>query len=275
MSQLDQFNPLWKLQQENKLDTSLLENAQNVQYGSDRWYPLLQDWTPKSQFIQLESEVRESIANGAIGGNLDLLQLQVESLIQRGYKFFKTPFASAHAFRPMESWQDFVDQITNPRIIMSFRRYPSLNSLMFRKWTEMNLECRCYVYKSKLHYMEVYRDEKQEFQPSMFGQMYHFLSNQVIPKLKSLYSDFTIDLYYQPNSYSGIWRIVEINSPVYLKAGLYLINYEWEKHRIHMLQNFPICRYRDQGEIQELCPETFRTFIDVFEPKTLYRRNSI
>ena len=165
----------------------------------------------------------------------------IEDLIKE-YPFMKTTHKSAHAFKPIKSFEDFEDQILNASVIMSFRRY-HCKYLLFRQWTEMNLECRVYVYQKQVKYIEVYRDEKNEFKPEMFQDIFRFVQDQVVPKL-SIYESFTADVFYKNSNHDSQWGVVEINSPFWLKCGTYLIKYDWEKHRIHET-TAPICRYTD------------------------------
>jgi hypothetical protein len=111
------------------------------------------------------------------------------------------------------------------------------------------MECRVYVYGGKVKYMECAIDENKLFRPSMFGGLYEFMNKEVIPALKSKYDAFTVDAYIDTHQK---WKIVEINSPLWLKAGTYNIDYNWEKHRIHEAET-PICRYKDyeSGETME------------------------
>lgn len=248
MTTIDEYNPIFEFSKENKhYDNLELLNLQNIKYGMDKWYPLLIDETPNSYILELEEEDIATLAKGEIPDKKYLKDL-VTLLIELGYKFMKTTHVSAHAFKPINQWNDFTEQITNARVVMSFRNY-GCKYIIFRQWQEMNLECRCYIYDRKVKYIEVYRDVKEEFKSDCFVDIFNFVSNTVITKLSDIYKDFTVDVFQIPKT--NCWNVVEINSPLWLKCGTYNIKYEWEKHRIHET-NHPICRYINNGEVEEI-----------------------
>lgn len=215
------YNPMYDILENDikskNIDIQKVLNEQNQQYGSYNWYPLLEGNTPSSIFIKLEEDDIKLFTENKDEEHLQKYKTQVEKLIDQGYYFMKTTHVSAHAHKAIKTWEDFVEQITNPRVVSSFRNY-KCKYLMFRKWQEMNLEARIYVYKSKIRYMEIYRDRNNEFtEPKkMFIQMRDFVQNIVIQKLKDKYDDFTVDLYYSPDN-DQKWQIVEINSPFLVK----------------------------------------------------------
>ncbi len=99
----------------------------------------------------------------------------------------------------------------------------------------MNLECRVYVYDHHVRYAEVYRDTENVMTiqngKAMFEGLIEFVKTQVITRLRNTYTAFTVDAYYIDSTNS--WAVIEINSPLWLKCGTYLIDYEWQKDRIH------------------------------------------
>jgi len=235
---MDHYNPLYDSYKEGKIkDTELALNEQNLIYGAQHWYPLLTNVTPESYLFELSDNERKVLSIGiTIPDNIEF-RTSIENLISK-YQFVKTTHKSAHVFKPINNFQDFKEQILHPSITMSFRNY-NCKFLLFRKWTEMNLECRVYVFKNQIRYVEVYRDEKKEFQVDMFPSIIQFVAEQVIPKLSAIYESFTVDVFYNGGTN---WQVVEINSPLWLKCGAHLIKYEWEKDRIHET-SVPICRY--------------------------------
>lgn len=244
---MDEYNPLYEVRSTIP-DISLELNQQNQSYGAQHWYPLIKNITPKSYFLELSDEDIVTLSKGDIPLNFYFKPF-IEFLISNGYTFVKTTHKSAHAFKPIQSFEDFKDQITNANVIMSFRNY-KCKFLMFRQWKEMSLECRCYIYNQKLRYIEVYRDLHKNFNPSMFQDIENFINKQVIPCLLNKYDSFTVDVFYLPEN--NEWNIVEINSPLWLKCGTYLIKYQWEKHRIHQATT-PIFRYKnEENEIIEI-----------------------
>ena len=275
---LDKYNPLYNNNEDGKeekiKDTSIILDQQNQIYGAQHWYPLLKEMTPESYLLPLTKEEINKFTKGENVSTDFYFNQCIELLISQGYHFVKTTHKSAHAFQPILNLKEFREQMSNSNIIMSFRRY-QCPFLLFRKWIEMNLECRVYVFNKKVHYVEVYRDEKEEFQPNMFPDIIQFVSEQVIGKL-NIYDSFTVDLYYKGNKHLKQkeeqdnkindnktrkenekqcvkWNVVEVNSPLWLKCGTYLIDYEWQKDRIHTTLK-PICRYKDRDtkEIIEL-----------------------
>lgn len=236
---MDDYNPLYNDYRDGKIkDIQLTLNEQNQIYGAQHWYPLLPGVTPESYLFELTDDHIKSLSDGEIPTD-DNFKKSVDDLISQGYLFVKTTHKSAHAFAPIANFQDFENQILNANIIMSFRRY-KCRYLLFRKWVEMNLECRVYVYHKKVKYAEVYRDEKDEFIPSMFNDIVKFVTDIVIPKL-TIYDDFTADVYFTGDG----WGVVEINSPFWLKCGVYLVDYNYAKHTIHETTT-PICKYTDK-----------------------------
>jgi hypothetical protein len=243
---IDSYNPLYSDWKDGKIkDTEAALNEQNQIYGAHHWYPLLTEVTPKSYLFQLAENNIKELSEGVMPTNAEFVNA-VENLISSGYRFMKTTHKSAHAFKPITNMAEFEDQILNPQVIMSFRRY-HCQFLMFRTWAEMNLECRVYVYEKQVKYVELYRDEKNEFKSDMFPDIIKFVSEQVIPKLESKYDAFTADVYLDDK---GQFQVVEINSPL---CGTYLVKYDWEKERIHTTTT-PICRYKEveSGDVIEL-----------------------
>lgn len=233
---MDPYNPLF---QENVKDVEALLQEQNIKYGAQVWYPLMHgtNMTPDSVLLALTSSEIALLKKGEVP---DSLRERVEPLLTT-YQFMKTTHKSSHQFRPITNYDEFVEEITEPDIIMSFRRY-SCGHLLFRKYVSMSLECRVYVYQSKVRYMECYRDVNNEFVPEMFLDMLKFVEQEVIPALASAYDNFTPDIYFDKDKQK--WNCIEINSPVWLKAGMYHIDYEWNRDLIHTTEK-PLCRYRD------------------------------
>ena len=246
---MDVYNPLYSDYEQGKIkDVLATLNDQNQFYGAQNWYPLLRNITPTSHLFELSNDEIKDLSEGKIPTG-PCFRKSITDLI-KNYQFVKTTHKSAHAFKPIHNFEDFEDQMSNANIIMSFRRY-KCKYLLFRKWTDMNLECRVYVNKGIVKYVELYRDEKDEFEVNMFTDIIKFVNESVIPSL-TIYDTFTADVYYTGNS-ENKWQVVEINSPLWLKCGTYLIKYEWERRRIHESET-PICRYTDRHtkEIIEL-----------------------
>lgn len=139
--------------------------------------------------------------------------------------------------------------MTEGNVIMSFRRY-KCKYLFFRKWEKIDFECRVYVFDHRIRYMEQGLDRNKLFVSTLFPSARDFVNTHIIPILKNLYTSYTLDLYLDKDQK---WKIVEINSPLWLKAGTYRIDYSREKDRIHNSKDI-ICRFED---IQEKCNMEF------------------
>jgi hypothetical protein len=249
-SKMDIYNPLYEKYNKGEVkDIEAELNKQNQVYGAHVWYPLLEGLTPASILYPLTENDIEKFSLGIMPEN-DKLTEFVNLMIKQDYKFVKTTHKSAHAFKPLLNLADFEEQMLNASVIMSFRRYRCA-FLLFRKWTEMNLECRVYVYEKKIKYIEVYRDVKKEFEPEMFETIQQFVQENVIARLSEAYTplSFTADLFLDQKE----WKVIEINRPLWLKAGTHLIKYDWEKNRIHSC-DLPICCFKDKesNEVIEL-----------------------
>lgn len=237
---MDEYNPLFS--ETDPHDVESILRQQNLVYGANTWYNIIKDYTPESELLKLSDNEIKTFSKGEIPDKIELFKTKIMDLITK-YQFVKTTHASSHSFKPMLSYEDFCEEMTNARIIMSFRRY-KCEYLFFRKWTTINCECRIYVYHNEIKYMECYRDINKIFNPKMFKDMYSFVTDTIIPLTKTTWSDFTIDLYLDEDT--NTWKVIEINSPMWLYAGAYLIDYQWNKKRIHET-NKPICHYRDNN----------------------------
>lgn len=242
---MDPYNPLYKDFVEGKIkDLDQCLNNQNQIYGANHWYPLIKDITPESLLFELSDQEIKDFTSGIIPNDI---REKIEPIL-KDYKFVKTTHKSAHAFKLVDTFEEFENQMLDANVIMSFRRY-KCRYLFFRKWTKINLECRIYVYKSQIKYLEIYRDANSEFKLDMFKDIFEFVKDQVIPKLTGLYDTFSVDTYFDYTKQT--WNVIEINSPLWLKCGTHLIKYDWEKDRIHETE-VPIYRFVNYGETVEV-----------------------
>ncbi|AYV86719.1 MAG: hypothetical protein Sylvanvirus7_17 [Sylvanvirus sp.] len=262
---MDVYNPVYSIYKAGGIeDAADFTCKQNQRYGAQEWYPLLHDVTPESVLFELTDDEVNSLKEGEDATILKdaSFQTRIEDMILKyGYQFVKTTHKSAHiqSCKPMLNYADFIENITNASVVMSFRRY-SCRYLFFRKFVPMNVEFRVYVYQRQIRYMALYRDTNSEFTPSMFTNVAAFVQT-LIPRL-SYYRDFTVDVYLmhsQPiiqeiHTTSNMattdqeskslccdsFQVVEINSPLWLKCGTYHLDYEFEKAIIHETKD-PIC----------------------------------
>jgi hypothetical protein len=83
----------------------------------------------------------------------------------------------------------------------------------------------------------------------------------VVKALKTVYRDFTADVYWDAKKQE--WQVVEINSPIFLKAGIYLLDYQFPsvRDRLHEEKSYAICTYTntETKEIVELKQEINQT----------------
>lgn len=244
---MDPYNPEFDTCNDAN-DIEIITNKQNLKYGANEWYPYIKDYTAESVLLELTNEQIEIFSAGEVPLDLDFKNT-VEKLISDGYTFVKSTHKSSYAKKPMTCYEDFTNEITEANVIMSFRRY-KCKFLFFRKWEKIDFECRVYVHDNRIKYMEQGIDNNNIWTPNLFPHARIFVEEKIIPILKNKYTAFTSDLYLDKN---GNWKIVEINSPLWLKAGTYRIDYSREKDRIHNTRDI-ICRYKDikEGCVMEI-----------------------
>lgn len=234
---MDPYNPLID-SVKNYEECEQLMNQQNLIYGADTWYSLIKDYTIPSYLLKLNDKQIKCLANGEVPQDLSFRDKVTSLIIDEHYRFVKSTHKSSYPTKPMNSFEDFENEITDANVVMSFRRY-GCKYLFFRRWETIPFECRVYVYQKKVRYIEESIDPEQKFRPEMFASIRHFVQKCVVPALDTVYESFTVDVYHNE---MGLWRVLEVNSPLWLKAGTYRINYSREKDRIHSSTDV-ICRF--------------------------------
>lgn len=216
-------------------------------YNAIIWYPWVKEWSPDSIFMELTDEEVQKIINDQ-EFPLDKKELVIKYL-DSGYNFVKSAMKSSHKFKKVISFDDFIEEITHPNVIMSFKN--GCRHLFFRKWIGgIQFEYRIYVYQNKLRYIEEYLNfneilnkESAEVRKS---EIINFIE-KVMPNIQ--YQDYVIDICLDK---SGTFLIIEINTPFYLFGGLHLCKYYYYRDKIHNYEK-PVFRYIDiDNNIQEI-----------------------
>ena len=264
MSQLDPYHPLtgrhlivdnyhtfgdYQLAFSDMPNMSSIERANRTMakaYWAEHWYPGLQGITPRSRLIELSKDDIHSLVEE--GGVTMQLWQQLQAALDDGLHFIRSSGKSSHSRKPVYTLTDCRDELTNASVIMTFKygcRY-----VMMREWVNIEAEYRVYVYQGMVRYMEEYiSPDGQLIDPAHYRRLKEILTllgwtvAQRVP-----YEDFTVDIGLTDD---GRWIVIEVNTPLYLYAGLMLAKYAWERDRIHTTTS-PIFRYKVAGEIEEI-----------------------
>lgn len=210
-------------------------------YDADKWYPMISEYTPKSIFMDISNIDAEDIIEHWKFNR----QLEVEKILTE-YHFVRSSARSSHTGRKVTTFNEFMDEITHPNVIMSFKR--GCRKIMFREYIDDILaEYRIYVWNGSIRYIEEYtRKQIISTDPIILKQS---ITNYALEVGKRIsYLDYIIDIGYSQNN--GFF-VIEMNTPFYLLGGLHLGNYHYESDRIHYTSKI-IFRYRDSnGEVEE------------------------
>lgn len=228
---MDKYNPLYNVS--SSTDVEEIMNQQNIQYGAQVWYDLIKTETSESILVDLSESEMKQLKHGEPS---DELVQHLFEYCKQGYTFLKTTHKSCQQSTPISTHEELLECLTHSDIIMSLRRY-NVSALFFRKWIKMDSEFRAYVYHSNLVYLANYRGEINK---NDFDKIIDYIQTKVMHLLQSTYDDYTVDIYMSGNSIG----IIEINSPLWLKAGMYNGSYEWLKDSIHG-SKVVMCYYRD------------------------------
>ena len=247
---MDEYNPLSNsFLKENYVIVQEQLKKQAEQYGAEVWYKPLEDITPKSVLIELEEkEIQELINNHTLSKEKEDL---LTNYLKEGYGFIKSSKKSSHSFKKCTTYEDCLEELTHPQIIMSFKK--GCKYIFMRQFMEnICSEFRVYIYQNKIKYMEEYlKQEKiEQNMEEVKNSIIEFVEKKVIPRLSSTYQDFVVDLFYLKNKN---FLVIEVNTPLYLHCGTHLIDYDWEKHSIHASGEKIIFRYKNEKEeIEEI-----------------------
>ena len=200
-------------------------------YDATIWYKWVKEFSPKSYFVELtQTEIQIIIEKG----EFEKKEMVME-LLNSGYNFIKTTNKSSHNFKRVITFEDFLDEVTHPNLIMSFKK--GCTTLFFRKYIEeIQSEYRVYFHQNKIKYIEEYISRV----PQSIEKLVNF-AKEVNEKVK--YEDYVLDFCSTP---SGFF-VIEINTPFYLLGGLHLCSYQWYLDKIH--NSGPVFFYKD-NEVQ-------------------------
>ncbi len=195
-------------------------------YDATVWYPWIQDFTMKSKFIDLSpEEVHNLIYDQELPDDKKKLVLKY---IKQGYQFVKSSKKSSHFRIKVTSYDKFIDEITHPQVIMSFKN--GCHCIFMREYIkDLGNEYRVYIYQQKIRYIECYL-RKHHITGEEGGTVDKLTKyiKEIMPHVK--YHDYVLDIGERQNGFICI----EINTPLYLFAGLNYTDYYFERDKIHM-----------------------------------------
>ena len=198
-------------------------------YDAQIWYPWLEQSTIESRFIVLtDDEVEQLIYNQTLPDDKKDLVL---ANIKAEFRFVKSSKKSSHFRKKVKTYEQFIEEITHPQVAMSFKN--GCKAIFMRRYVDnIQDEYRIYVYQGIIRYVEKYVaktscDQSQEIIEYV---------RKVIPFIK--YQDYVLDVATLSN---GSFTCIEINTPIYLFAGLQNVDYYFEKDKIHSTEE-PIIR---------------------------------
>lgn len=190
-------------------------------YDAQVWYPWLQPYTAESRFITLtDDEIKQLIYDQSLP---DDKKKMVIANIKDGFQFVKSSKKSSHFKKRVKTYDHFIEEITHPQVVMSFKN--GCNAVMMRRYIDgIQDEYRVYVYQGIIRYVEKYIDKT-----------HHDRSSDIIACVKDVmtavpYQDFVLDIATLAN---GNLTCIEINTPVYLFAGLQNVDYYFEREKLH------------------------------------------
>lgn len=212
-------------------------------YDATIWYPWLVKWTPKSIFMELnDDEVNDLIYEKTVS---DEKKEQIIKYLDEGYNFIKSSKKSSHQCPKILNFDDFIEEITHPDIVMSFKK--GCHHIFFRKFIEnIHTEYRIYIYKSQIRYIEEYlkKNESLNLENALFRKK--DIINYVTKVMKDIkYHDYILDICLVPENQ---FMVIEINTPMYLLGGIHLGTYNYDAEQIHSAEN-PIFRFKDKDDI--------------------------
>lgn len=141
--QLSEF----KIKKNNTIEDEIISLHASY-YDAINWYPQIKDYTPDSVFIELTDEEVAHLINDDHQFPPDKVNL-VNKFIADGYQFVKSTRKSSHSGKKINNFEEFMDEITHPQVVMSFKK--GCRSIFMRKYIENIIsEYRVYVYDKKL-----------------------------------------------------------------------------------------------------------------------------
>lgn len=215
-----------------KINWSFEDHAINLHasfYDATVWYPWIREFTPESRFIDLsDGEIKDLIYEGEMSKEKKALVL---SNIRDGFRFIKSSKKSSHFRRKVNDYDKFLEEITHPQVVMSFK--DGCSHIFMRKYVDdIQEEYRIYVYKNAIRYVERYvRWKDVDFSKE---RLIEYLA-KVCPKIR--YEDYILDV----ASVTDGFICIEINTPPYLFAGFNNADYYFERDKIHLAET-PIVR---------------------------------
>ena len=204
---LDPYNPVKDVrdinldvfENKNMSIEEQIKRTQAKQYWAEKWYPQITNYTPESLLIPItDYDIAKLYQMGGEELPLDSkylsnkLQEQLQKAIDSEFCFLKSSSCSSHSRNKVTSLNDCVEELTNPRIIMSFK-YGCRYIFMRKYITNMIIEYRCYTYQNKLRYIEEYSNETHY--KYNFGELKELICDYINQVSKSLsYCDMTINI---------------------------------------------------------------------------------
>jgi hypothetical protein len=203
-------------------------------YDATIWYPWVERWSPKSVFMDLGDVIATTT-----GTFPEHMKPAVVKLINDGYNFVKTTTKSSHNLTRVTSYEDFLDEVTHPNLVMSFKK--GCRTLFFREYIDdIKAEYRIYFHGGVIKYVEEYK-RVSGFTTLSYEAVATF-ANTVNANVR--YKDYVLDICWCPTGF----LVIEINTPFYLFGGLHLCGYQFYLDKIH--NHEPVFVYRDdEGEI--------------------------
>jgi hypothetical protein len=186
-------------------------------YDAIIWYNHVIEYSPDSVFLELTDEEANLIIKEWRFDRKEEIVRLLET-----YNFIKTSTKSSHSGKKILTFDDFMEELTHPNLIMSFKK--GCRHLFFRKYIETILaEYRIYFYGNKIKYIEEYVSKDNLL---LTKEIIEFVKkvNESVP-----YEDYLLDVCRTPDGY----LVIEINTPLYLFGGIHLIKYEYYLSKIH------------------------------------------
>ena len=211
-----------------QLNWSFIDHAVQLHasfYDATVWYPLLESFTPESVLIPLnDDEIKTLIYEQRLS---DEKRSLVMSYIRSGYNFVKSSKKSSHFRIKVKNYEQFIEEITHPQVIMSFKN--GCKHIFMRRYIDnMTDEYRVYVYRSKLRYVERYIAKSDNaLGDAMKTRIVEYID---VASPHITYEDYVLDIALLSD---GQLMCIEINTPLYLFAGLQHADYTFERDKIH------------------------------------------
>lgn len=156
----------------------------------------------------------------------------------RQYQFVKSSKKSSHNRKRVKSYERFIEEITHPDVIMSFKK--GAKHIFMREYiSEIFEEYRVYIYGKRIRYIERYVKFKNGIDPidpiDVKNNLLKYMQ-KVLPLIP--YHDYVLDIAVTATGFI----VIEMNTPLYLFAGVSHSNYYFEKDKIHTAEE-PIFRF--------------------------------